>query len=110
VHKLQVGVAYEPRSPGLSWDFANEIRAAINRAVAMPFAWHILEAISGGHWCNAFSKAYFTYQSQINSPFLQSCTCVSAPVIGATEHLHRNNLYQVPTLRLRLLAMSVLYA
>jgi hypothetical protein len=43
VHKLQVGVAYEPRSPGLSWDFANEIRAAINRAVAMPLAWHILE-------------------------------------------------------------------
>jgi plasmid stabilization system protein ParE len=34
---------YEPRSPGLSWDFANEIRATINRAVAMPLAWHILE-------------------------------------------------------------------
>jgi hypothetical protein len=59
---------YEARSSGLGWDFANEIRAAINRAVAMPLAWHILEAISGGHWCNAFSKAYFTYQSQINSP------------------------------------------
>jgi len=34
---------YEAHSPRLCWEFAVEVRAAINRALAMPLAWQILE-------------------------------------------------------------------
>jgi hypothetical protein len=34
---------YETREPGLGLDFATEVHAAIERALAFPLAWQVME-------------------------------------------------------------------
>jgi hypothetical protein len=45
---------YETREPGLGLDFATQVHAAVQRALAFPFAWQEMAAISGAHWCIVF--------------------------------------------------------